>query len=99
MRLLDQYGVPVARYAGRRFTRDGLMTYDTGYGKYDEHGNALGKKLAFPITFRDAGGGGNRTRTYDSTGAFLVGELERLDQKLHDPLVAVTWSRDIDLRE
>jgi hypothetical protein len=28
-----------------------------------------------------------------------VGELERLDQKLHDPLVAVTWGRDIDLRE
>lgn len=35
----------------------------------------------------------------DSTGAFLVGELERLDQKLHDPLVTITWSRDIDLRE
>ncbi len=37
-------------------------------------------------------------RTIDSTGAFLIGELERLDQRLHDPLVAVTWSRDIDLR-
>jgi hypothetical protein len=37
--------------------------------------------------------------TRDSTGAFLIGELERLDQKLHDPLVAVTWGRDIDLRE
>src|ERR1700677_4477723 len=37
--------------------------------------------------------------TIDSTGAFLIGELERLDQTLHDPLVAVTWSRDIDLRE
>lgn len=37
-------------------------------------------------------------RTVDSTGAFLIGELERLDQKLHDPLVAVTWSRDIQLR-
>lgn len=35
----------------------------------------------------------------DSTGAFLIGELERLDQKLHEPLVAVTWGRDIDLRE
>lgn len=35
----------------------------------------------------------------DSTGAFLVGELERLDQTLHEPLVAVTWGRDIDLRE
>lgn len=37
--------------------------------------------------------------TVDSTGAFLVGELERLDQTLHAPLSAVTWSRDIDLRE
>ncbi|MEJ2896232.1 DUF2184 domain-containing protein [Bordetella avium] len=38
-------------------------------------------------------------RTIDSAGAFLVGELERLDQNLHAPLAAVTWSRDIDLRE
>ena len=38
-------------------------------------------------------------KTVDSTGAFLVGELERLDQRLHMPLAAVTWSRDIDLRE
>ena len=36
--------------------------------------------------------------TIDSTGVFLVGELERLDQKLHMPLVNVTWQRDIDLR-
>lgn len=39
------------------------------------------------------------SRTIDSTGAFLVGELERLDQTLHMPLASVTWSRDIDLRE
>ena len=37
--------------------------------------------------------------TLDSTGAFYVGELERLDQTLHAPLVAVTWGRDIALRE
>lgn len=36
--------------------------------------------------------------TIDSSGAFLVGELERLDQRLHMPLAAVTWGRDIDLR-
>lgn len=36
--------------------------------------------------------------TIDSTGAFLVGELERLDQRLYEPLYSVTWSRDIDLR-
>lgn len=37
--------------------------------------------------------------TVDSAGAFLIGELERLDQTLHMPLASVTWSRDIDLRE
>lgn len=37
--------------------------------------------------------------TIDSTGAFLIGELERLDQTLHEPLFNVTWGRDIDLRE
>lgn len=38
-------------------------------------------------------------RTIDSAGSFLVGELERLDQRLHMPLASVTWSRDIMLRE
>lgn len=37
--------------------------------------------------------------TIDSTGSFLIGELERLDPTLHEPLIAVTWPRDIDLRE
>ena len=37
--------------------------------------------------------------TIDSTGVFLVGELERLDMTLHMPLVEVSWQRDIDLRE
>lgn len=37
--------------------------------------------------------------TVDAAGVFLVGELERLDQRLHMPLASVTWSRDIDLRE
>jgi hypothetical protein len=37
-------------------------------------------------------------QTIDSTGAFLIGELERLDQTLHLPLVDYKWSRDIDLR-
>lgn len=36
--------------------------------------------------------------TMDSAGAFLIGELERLDPTIHEPLVAVTWNRDIDLR-
>lgn len=37
--------------------------------------------------------------TMDSIGNFFIGELERLDPTLHEPLAAVTWSRDVDLRE
>jgi hypothetical protein len=37
--------------------------------------------------------------TRDSTGSFLVGELERLDQTIHAPLVAYTYGRDIQMRE
>ncbi|AIT22167.1 hypothetical protein BTN_2309 [Burkholderia thailandensis E254] len=36
--------------------------------------------------------------TIDSTGAFLVGQLERLDPTLNEPLVEYTWSRDIYIR-
>ena len=39
------------------------------------------------------------SQTIDSAGVFLIGELERLDQNLHEPLASVTWSRDIQLRE
>jgi hypothetical protein len=38
-------------------------------------------------------------RTIDSAGVFLIGELERLDPTMHEPLVSVQWSRDIKLRE
>ena len=38
-------------------------------------------------------------KTVDNAGAFLLGQLERLDQTLNLPLLAYTWSRDIDLRE
>lgn len=37
--------------------------------------------------------------TVDSTGAFLVGELERMDQTMHEPLATVSWSRDVDVRD
>ncbi|GKX47979.1 DUF2184 domain-containing protein [Pectobacterium carotovorum] len=36
--------------------------------------------------------------TIDSTGVFLVGELERMDQTLNMPLTSVKWSRDMPLR-
>lgn len=38
-------------------------------------------------------------RTFDSTGAFLIGELERLDQTINMPLVQYTNSRDVQRRE
>ena len=84
-------------YVGRFRANDQMMTFDHQVATVDQgQPVAAGKKLPFPAMTTDGEG---RTRTCDSTGAFLVGELERLDMKLHDPLAAVTWGRDIDLRE
>lgn len=80
------------RLIGRHRTTDGLMTFDSQGFRADDSGNMRGKALG--QTFRTHDG-----RTVDSTGAFLVGELERLDLTLHEPLASVTWGRDIDLRE
>lgn len=77
--------------AKRAKVRDN-MTFDSAYRVLDSSGNMTGRNLGG--AFRTADG-----RTVDSTGAFLVGELERLDLTLHAPLAAVTWGRDIDLRE
>lgn len=79
----------------RARTRDGALTFDSlnPHGIIDATGTARGK--AFDHAYKTHDG----SRTVDSTGAFLVGELERLDQTLHMPLAAVTWARDIDLRE
>ncbi len=41
---------------------------------------------------------GRRFRTKDSTLAFYVNQLENLDRTLYEPLVSVTWGRDIKLR-
>ncbi len=79
----------------RARTRD-QMTFDTallGNAPLDLSGNQRGRNLEHAYRTHDG------LRTVDSTGAFLVGELERLDQTLHMPLAAVTWSRDIELRE
>lgn len=67
-------------------------TFDQGGLVLDASGNHLGRPFGFALQTHDG-------RTVDSTGAFLVGELERLDQTMHMPLVNYTWSRDIDLRE
>lgn len=78
------------RSLGRQATRD-MLTYDRAYTT-DASGNMLGRAFERPLRTHDG-------RTVDSTGAFLVGELERLDQTLHEPLASVTWGRDVQLRE
>ena len=37
-------------------------------------------------------------KTFDSTLAYYVNQLDNLDKKLHEPLFSVTWGRDIKLR-
>jgi hypothetical protein len=69
-----------------------MLTFDRVMRTLDEAGNSYGVSLKGRFQTHDG-------KTVDSTGAFLVGELERLDLTLHEPLAAVTWGRDIDLRE
>lgn len=71
------------------------MTYDqamAGFAVIDQRGTQRGR--TFDHAYRTHDG-----RTVDSTGAFLVGELERLDQTLNMPLSSITYSRDIQMRE
>lgn len=75
------------------FDQQALMAY----APLDLAGNQRGVTLDHAYRMHDSTP--ERVRTVDSTGAFMVGELERLDQTMHMPLAAVTWSRDIDLRE
>jgi hypothetical protein len=39
-----------------------------------------------------------KTKTFDSTLAYFVNQLDNLDRKLYEPLYYVTWGRDINLR-
>ena len=39
-----------------------------------------------------------KTKTFDSTLAYFVNQLDNLDRKLYEPLYSVTWGRDIKLR-
>jgi hypothetical protein len=104
---ISQYG---GRFVGRHSSMD-MLTFDATK-QYDSAGNMTGKPLGYtgsrthPVMdgrgniVTDANGRAlQKTFTFDSTGAFLVGELERLDMTFHGPLVAVSWQRDIDLRE
>lgn len=91
-------GAAPAVIAGRAMTRDN-MTFDMAHyanGPINARGDMRGLVLDHQYAYRTHDG---KSITVDSTGAFLVGELERLDQTLHMPLAAVTWSRDINLRE
>lgn len=88
---MNIHGTPMAKAIGRFQFRDEL-TFDSAR-THDSAGNMMGK--AFEHNYRTHDG----ARTVDSTGAFLVGELERLDMTLHEPLVSVTYTRDIDMRE
>lgn len=84
------------KYVGRGFAMDrafdrGMSQFQDSRGIWNDAGPGFGPGSQ-TITTHDG-------QVVDSTGAFLVGELERLDQTLHEPLVSVTWGRDIDLRE
>lgn len=92
------------RFVGRGRVRDNFMTFDAAgsvpvmdpagtHGPVPIHpGRPLGHMHR--MTTRDGG-----MMTYDTTGAFLVGQLERLDQTLHMPLASVSFGRDIDMRD
>jgi hypothetical protein len=51
-----------------------------------------GSKLPVPVKTRDG-------KVHDTSGAFMVGELERLDQTMHQPLSSISWDRDIPVRD
>lgn len=99
-----------ARAVRRAFTRDnGMMTFDGRAPVMDasplwgRNQRAVPIHPGNPLSYgAGIGRGGVLThdgRTVDSTGAFLIGELERLDLTMNEPLAAVTWGRDVQLRE
>jgi hypothetical protein len=69
-----------------------MMTYDRAGFTTDTNGNQLGRR--YDRAFRSHDG-----KWYDSTGAFLLGELVRMDPTMHLPLSSVSWGRDVDLRQ
>lgn len=83
------------------FRDNGMVTYGNARGAiFMDQG--LPASPGKPLGYGTSTTGGIRTHDgqfRDSTGAFLVGELERLDQTMHEPLAAVTFGRDIDMRE
>lgn len=92
---------PLVAGVRRAFRDNGmLMTFDR-VSTHDAGGNAVGVRFRnqMPMPgYRTRDGRTVDERFYDSTGAFMVGELERLDQTAHAPLSSVSWHRDIDIR-
>jgi len=74
-----------------------MFTYDSPYQIFNRNGDQAGKSFGTRYKVMDSKSG--RSKWYDSTGAFMVGELERLDQTLNEPLASIFFGRDIDLRE
>ena len=85
---------PIRNIAG---SSKSALTFDAAAQMYNAQMPVEPGKF-FDQSYRVRDSSGN-FKTYDSTGAFLVGELERLDQTLNLPLVDVSWPRDIELRE
>ena len=53
------------------------------------------KKIAMARTVDT---GASNARTQDSNLAYYVNQLDNFDQRLHEPLVSISWGRDIKLR-
>ncbi len=87
--------VPSRTKIARAVTHDHLTFDAQGASAINQRGDARGVSLQHAYRYRTFDG---RAITVDSTGAFLVGELERLDQTLHMPLADVSFARDIDFR-
>lgn len=57
----------------------------------------MAPKMRYRGDFKDSRGQYTQV-FFDSTGAFLIGELERLDPKVHQPLMEFTYHRDLPFR-
>lgn len=95
--------IAIASAAAALLVQRGVVTHDNGawichdsYDTIDAFGNQAGRRLPWALPTHDSTP--EALRTVDSTGAFLVGELERLDPKLYEPLVMVSYGRDCPMR-
>lgn len=112
MKTLDADGIIHPDSRRRARTRDHaqlnfeMMMAQSGMMPLNTYGDMSGRRFNFqspPYAVKRVGttkDGANDAAftTYDSTGAFLVGELERLDYTMHMPLISVEYSRDVDMR-